>query len=285
MSNNTDHRDDDQRLTDAYRAVANERAPDYLNEKVLRLAASRRTPYFRARTWTRPLAWAATIGLSLAIVLEMTRVPQVEPDSIGIAAPGSLETDDRRREIGTTLDESHATEKAVIAPQPAEMDAQTMDAKRARPSVPSADRLSSEKFVPTDISVFRDAEEMARTRAGSDAGPAAQRPERKETAVDEDVAETTGKDVTQAQATSTGSSREDEGQAENGDALASFAARSASESPVALRHCGESVRSQPDSWIACIRELEESGQEDEARSEYEEFRRAFPDFDTRDADK
>ena len=58
MSNERNHRSED-RLADTYRALAKERAPDSLNEKVLRLAAGARTRYSRARTWMRPAAWAA----------------------------------------------------------------------------------------------------------------------------------------------------------------------------------------------------------------------------------
>ena len=67
----------DSRVADVYRAVADERTPQHLNETVLRMAArGARTPYARARAWLRPAAWAATIGLSLALVLELTRLPQ-----------------------------------------------------------------------------------------------------------------------------------------------------------------------------------------------------------------
>ena len=82
MSNERDRRSED-RLAEAYQALAEERAPDYLNEKVLRMAADTRSRYSRARAWMRPAAWAAVIGLSLAIVLDMTRLPQSDPDSIG----------------------------------------------------------------------------------------------------------------------------------------------------------------------------------------------------------
>ena len=285
MSNDTEHRNQDQRLTDTYRAMANERAPDSLNEKILRLAAGRRTPYFRARAWMRPLAWAATIGLSLAIVLEMTRLPQVEPDSTGIAAPENLDTDDLGREISTMPSDNGVPAKTAIAPHPATPGEQIMDAERARPRVPAADRLSSDKLVPKDMSVLRDAEDMARAQAGSDVGTTAQRAEIQETMIREDLAEELDSGIAKARPAAIESTRADEEQAENRDTLASFAAMTAAEPAVALPHCGESVRRQPETWIACIRGLEENGQDEEALSEYAEFHRAFPDFDTRDAEK
>lgn len=77
MSKQTDNPGSDSRVSDVYRSIADERAPEHLNESVMRMAAKgSRTPYARARAWLRPAAWAATIGLSLAIVLELTRLPQ-----------------------------------------------------------------------------------------------------------------------------------------------------------------------------------------------------------------
>lgn len=87
MSNERKNRGEDPLVADTYSALAQERAPDRLNEKVLRMAAREgRTPYLRARTWLRPAAWVATIGLSLAIVLELTRLPQIEPETVSMDA-------------------------------------------------------------------------------------------------------------------------------------------------------------------------------------------------------
>ena len=87
MSNERKNRENDQLVTDVYKAMASEQAPDHLNQRVLRLAAREgRTRYSRARAWIRPMAWAATIGLSFAFVLELTRLPSIETDP-AISAP------------------------------------------------------------------------------------------------------------------------------------------------------------------------------------------------------
>ncbi|MDH3274962.1 MAG: hypothetical protein OEM99_10540 [Gammaproteobacteria bacterium] len=87
MSNERKNRENDPLVADTYTALAQERAPDRLNKRVLRMAAREaRTPYSRARAWMRPAAWAATIGLSLAIVLELTRLPQPEQDAVSMDA-------------------------------------------------------------------------------------------------------------------------------------------------------------------------------------------------------
>ena len=77
----TDERDKSASIVDktvsrAYREIADERAPEHLDGAVLAEAARAARPrYARSRAWTRPLAWAATITLTVAIVLEFTRVP------------------------------------------------------------------------------------------------------------------------------------------------------------------------------------------------------------------
>ncbi len=71
--------ENDQLVSDTYRELADERTPDYLDARVLRAASGNgRTPYAMARGWTRPLAWAAVIALSFAIVLELTQVTPPE---------------------------------------------------------------------------------------------------------------------------------------------------------------------------------------------------------------
>ena len=84
MTNERQHPDSaaetDETVSATYRELSREGAPDHLNEKVLQQAAEKalRPRYSRSIMWTRPLAWAATVGLCLAIVLEVTRVPTPE---------------------------------------------------------------------------------------------------------------------------------------------------------------------------------------------------------------
>ena len=91
MTNERRHPDSaaetDKVVSDTYRQLSEESAPDYLNERVLQQAASvaARPRYSRSIMWTRPLAWAATIALCLAIVLEVTRVPT--PEIVDIPKP------------------------------------------------------------------------------------------------------------------------------------------------------------------------------------------------------
>lgn len=85
MSSDANDRTRDQRVSETYRRLATERTPPRLDRAVLRMARKEgRTPYAAARAWMRPFAWAATIALCLAIVLQLTELP---PDTIRFGAP------------------------------------------------------------------------------------------------------------------------------------------------------------------------------------------------------
>ena len=87
---------DKQYVSDAYREVANETTPAALDRRILDLAAREsRSSYGLVRAWIRPAAWAATIALSLAILLEMTWFIDVGVEPQPAAAP-ALEERARR---------------------------------------------------------------------------------------------------------------------------------------------------------------------------------------------
>jgi hypothetical protein len=63
---------DDAGVSDVYRGLATERAPDELNKRVLRAAAEfKTTGPLRSARWMRPLAWAASIVLCVTFVYEL----------------------------------------------------------------------------------------------------------------------------------------------------------------------------------------------------------------------
>ncbi len=77
MTNPRDKEDMDAVVSETYRGLGGPRAPDHLNEAVLRMAADKSgggvSILFAA--WLKPVTLAATIGLTLAIVLELSEVP------------------------------------------------------------------------------------------------------------------------------------------------------------------------------------------------------------------
>jgi hypothetical protein len=96
---------DNERVSKAYRDIASERPAAHLDARILKDARAAATPrYAHLRTWTRPLAWAATIGLSLAIVLQVTEQPVVEaPAAVQPASDTVLESvEDKRQDQDIT---------------------------------------------------------------------------------------------------------------------------------------------------------------------------------------
>jgi hypothetical protein len=75
----------DPRVSAAYRAMADERTPEHLDHIILNAARRAAKPRWnKAVAWLRPAAWVATIGVCLAIVVEISLLPEPpadEPDS------------------------------------------------------------------------------------------------------------------------------------------------------------------------------------------------------------
>lgn len=144
---------DDKRVTAAYRDVATERTPAALDEKVLAMAAvEARTRYGLTRAWIRPVAWAATIGLSFVLVLELSRVGDVA-DELPRPEPAAVESADDLAER-----EAPAPVR-VPAAAPAGSDAEAQGADRARPETILRKRSDTAPMI-------RQAEEQARMQAG-----------------------------------------------------------------------------------------------------------------------
>lgn len=83
---------DQQRVSDAYRDIARETSPSHLDDRIMNMARQQaRTPYGQARAWVRPVAWAATIALSFAFILELTyfREDPLPTDSAVLPATGT----------------------------------------------------------------------------------------------------------------------------------------------------------------------------------------------------
>lgn len=84
---------DTRRVSETYRDIAKETSPARLDDKVMAMARQEaRTRYGLARAWIRPVAWAATIGLSFAFILEMTYFSDDAPP-IDTVMPASTEND------------------------------------------------------------------------------------------------------------------------------------------------------------------------------------------------
>lgn len=294
MINEPENRDTDLRVTDAYRDLATERTPGPLNEKILKMAGGAATPYARSRAWMRPAAWAATIALSFAFVLELTQLPSTGTDSVGTSQIADDDKADRADKVEIESqdrpDEDSAAKIGTLAPEPPpaaslEQAEVREDAERKRVATPAPARLdtrSKEAFVPQDMAVMRDAEDLARAQAGSDQGSTPSQAEASDVSA-------TGVS-TEAMSAELPAVRRDEADqqasqvaAEARSAAASFAVIGAAEVPD--QACPPSARETPEAWLACIRQLRHGGRVEQADDEYEEFREVFPEFDDSDGDK
>jgi hypothetical protein len=100
MTTETDPFERDELVAETYRELGVETAPEHLNQGILRMAsggakqAGARNLLFAA--WMKPVAWAATIGLSLAIVIEITQVPTPAVRSDGAPAAESIREEARK---------------------------------------------------------------------------------------------------------------------------------------------------------------------------------------------
>ena len=146
MSKERLEHENDPLVSAGYRDLATERTPESLDNAVLKKArANARPKYGRLRLWVRPLAWAATVAISLAIVLQVTQVPDPAPPAAEPWLPATTSDD-----VDAIVKESPVQEEARPA------------GRLDRPAAESAGAL-----VPTSVDALREAEDMARMRSGS----------------------------------------------------------------------------------------------------------------------
>jgi len=134
-------------VSSAYRESAAERAPDALNRSVMQQAREQvRTRFFRPVAWLRPMAWAATIGLSLAIVIELSTVPQTAFDVPVIEIPASgtqvlREIEVPRRPEANSLDANSPLANSPETDSPADLEL-TPFGPRARKTIADDGRVT-----------------------------------------------------------------------------------------------------------------------------------------------
>ncbi|MCJ7590232.1 MAG: hypothetical protein MUO51_02650 [Woeseiaceae bacterium] len=109
----------DRLVSQTYRELGTEEVPEHLNQTILRQAAAAGgrsgARHFSFAAWTKPVAWAATIGLSLAIVLELTQIPAVPVQN---AAPIRQEAPTEETVAPSSV-AAHESKLKPLAPAPA----------------------------------------------------------------------------------------------------------------------------------------------------------------------
>lgn len=168
----------DELVSQTYREHNVEQAPERLNQEILSMAADNasrgsRTNFLFA-AWTKPLAWAATIGISLAVVLELSQVPG---SSVDIAAPAAESIREEFAQQRTDVldearkqasQESGQNQNASLADEVTLQDAdvaiigkQNEFSKLVRP-VPAAEKTQSDVERPCDAITRESAEDWLR---------------------------------------------------------------------------------------------------------------------------
>ncbi len=237
---------DDPLVSSAYRESASERASDMLNHSVMQQAREQvRKGVFRPVVWLRPMAWAATIGLSLAIVIELSTLPQPAFEIPPMEVPAS----------GTQV------LREVEAPRRPEAGSEQPNLPEA--SAPVADSLADLKMKPFGPRARKTITDEGRVTL-QDAGSL----HKAELAAPAAIAAPTEIIAEEKQL------MQDRLDVDSNDALAMQATSSVISPP-----CAGDIRDLPESWLECIERLQNDGLVDQADSQRKQLQQAFPDFE------
>jgi len=226
-------------VSKTYRELPTPRAPDHLNQTILRMAEKkgRGRSDFLFAAWVKPVTLAATIALSLAIVLELSELPvtSVAPE----VAPAAREELAPQETDRLDQAEDRARSKLERVPTPAGANYS-----------PPADKGLLEELVLEDTDSAK-SEAKGKIESFAASPSAAALPAARKRAADMP-------DSNQPAAISTVGFAMEIGESELSTA------------------CDERARQSADSWLACIDQLRESGATLDADREYEAFMLEYP---------
>lgn len=266
----------DPAVSDAYRDMATERAPASLNEAVLHDAAAHASKgYARSMLWMRPLAYAATVMLSLAIVVQVVLPPdrnvqvpaeRSSPAAAAIAEPSSADDGTREQSpdddpLKRLRDQETREESKIeefVVPPAGDVPAVASD---AAPSVAAETvRAFSDVGPGFDDNSLAESDEVAVT---------AYRLRQPETESFEGAALSSENAVQEASGMAAMRA------VQPGDYDAAFGLSAS----VAASVCEPEDVESPEAWADCIEHLEDNGRADEALAERLLLTEAFPEFE------
>ena len=290
--NNLPSAERDPLVSAEYRATATERTSPALDAMVLEKArAAAKNSRLRGFTafWFRPLAFIATLGLSLALVLELTKTPELQSlmdteADVGRRAPQPFET------VPADAADSLTTEfhRPVDSPARMERPDAKSDAGSGKPQPPaSAQDLnlnddaggrnrSKLTAAPTNAVITKQAPVPANAPGGDERASAgiAEMPETSSKRMQETDSVTEYAIQSLRQTRAAGKPQIEEVAALRvSDVVPDTTASSCAEQQVA-----DSM-----TWWQCITQLKEAGRDDEAKVELDLFNAAYPDFQPPDA--
>ncbi|HNP63553.1 MAG TPA: hypothetical protein PKH39_06415 [Woeseiaceae bacterium] len=256
MNDERDTRATEELVSRTYREHSTEQTPGRLNRKILDMAADRpgRIEGLQDlfKTWTRPLALAATIALSFAIVLEVTRLPEpIAPPSMPASAAVDSVREEFRQKDSAIVD--RAQDQARLRDGSNRNDSLIAEPQSAVTLETQQNQAIAE--VPAEVPETASATEVESVLKTGDATGQA-RPNRAARVPSSDLNDAdAAKGAMVGQATSQVSIAK-----ESGDSLS----------------CDVGKRETAESWLACIEELKRSGAIAAAETEYAEYILQFP---------
>ena len=121
MTTDRETHDRDELVSAAYRELGDDKAPERLNRAVLDMASAEGARRGRSRAilalWMKPVAWAATIGLCLAIVLEYSQI-QSPVERLDVAPAATSVQDDFAPADKNILENANNRAKLQAGPAP-----------------------------------------------------------------------------------------------------------------------------------------------------------------------
>ena len=159
----------DSAVSTVYREFSDERAPEHLDHEILNMARDAAKDRHRsAMGWLRPAAWVATVGLCLAIVVEVTQTPLQEQAELATEA-------DRGPNQDAAATGTGAANRAdgTVAPRRSQYQKSEAAPGDYREEAPAA--IEVESLRDSDRQFLREAEDRARLQVGSDEEAAAAR--------------------------------------------------------------------------------------------------------------
>ncbi len=258
----------DPTVRQAYRELATERSPAVLDERILKRATTAAKPrYARTIRWLRPAAWAATIALSLSLVLEYTLGPQLVDDpaleQVGPLVKPAAEAPAGRREGDFDQrileDQAEPAEVQRAAPE------RVLEEVTVNGNLPVLEKKASEPPMTAEPALATDAAVPATAPAES-VRDAARKAE------DVELLGEAERRLRQQRS----ADREDSGTSASFFSLQSGAIDAMQAED---RGCSADDTASADAWRACIARLEEQGESQLAELERGLFELAYPDAD------
>ena len=247
MTSERDNFDGGERVSEVYRELGAEKTPESLNQRILEMS-TRSGSRSGARNmlsgiWMKPLAWAATIGLSLAIVLEFTELPTTAipydtvPQAESIPEEVVIRDTDRLQEIEhRDLEQPGANRSAIIKDEVTDdVEVFRREAIGKIDSVAAPAQMPSSAPVPSPASVDQ---------------------------IPHDLQDTARKRVVESSAPD--------------ESMASFAVMAEEKEADTAESCSAEVRLSAENWLTCIDNLRQSGATEAADREFEAFILEYP---------